>query len=327
MKPLNRLPAKIGLCLALLLIGSCIGARTARADVEPMPKPEPRMDFNFVYETDSELTVVEGVLQKCSDSTCIEAWAIEAREPGFNCTSTHCSLMGHGDEYGNIYYRLVITFSDGVTRQSNSFTQEHYEAGYSVTVRENDLWVEETSKGGLAGLLLFAMLAIIAGAAGLIVCGAPLFFALSVVMVAFIAKGGQGQVRFETSRALFVAAWIVMLPFFVVGSLFSLALPLIVVIEGVMAFVYAARYERPRFTLLTLVTLANAISQPILWLVLFLAGDVSLAYLVLGECFIWLLEAALLYLWQRETFSFKQILGLSLLLNAVSFVIGLLLPL
>jgi hypothetical protein len=57
------------------------------------------------------------------------------------------------------------------------------------------------------------------------------------------------------------------------------------------------------------------------------ADDANIVSLGVSECIVWLLEAVLLYVWQRKTLSFKESLGLSLLLNAVSFAIGLLLPL
>ncbi len=318
MKSLRRLPGKIGMLLTLVLIGSCIGAQTARADMGP----KPTMDFEF--ESDDELTISQGILQECSDSTCTEAWAMEELGPQkFSCKSTSCSAMAY--TFGSDYYRLVITFSDGVTRESNSFGKSHYDSNYRVTVRENDLLVEETGGDINPMLLLFG--GIIAGIAGLIIGGA-LMFALFIILIALIVKGGQDKASFEASRVLFVAVWIITLPFFIVGSFFSLALPLTAIIEGLVAFIYATVQKRPRFTLLTLVTLANLLSQPCLWFILFLrADDASLVYLGVAEFFIWLLEAVLLYVWQRKTLSFKESLGLSLLLNVFSLAIGLLLPL
>ncbi len=316
-KTARHLLGQISLLLTLLLIGLCIGAQTVRADIGP----KPTMDFEF--EIDDDLTISQGVLQECSDSTCSEAWAMEEYGPqGLSCKSTSCSSMAYG--YDSDYYRLVITFSDGVTRESNSFTKSHYDANYRVTVRENDLLVEGT--GGDIHPMLLILAAIVAGIGGLI-CGGLLMLALVIILIALIFKGGQEQASFEASRVLFVAVGIITLPFFVVGSFFSLALPLTAIIEGLVAFVYATVQKRPRFTLLTLVTLANLISQPCLWFIVFRADDVSLMYLGVGECFIWLLEAVLLYVWQRKILSFKESLGLSLLLNAFSFAIGLLLPL
>jgi hypothetical protein len=160
-----------------------------------------------------------------------------------------------------------------------------------------------------------------------LILGGALMFALFVIVIALIVQGGQDKASFEASRVLFVAAWIVILPFFVVGSLVTLAFPLTVVAEGLLALVYTNVQKRPRFTLLTLVTLANLISQPGLWLISFRADDANIVSLGVSECIVWLLEAVLLYVWQRKTLSFKESLGLSLLLNAVSFAIGLLLPL
>ena len=41
------------------------------------------------------------------------------------------------------YHRLVLSFSDGITRESNVFTKKSFEANYTVTIEENDLVVEE----------------------------------------------------------------------------------------------------------------------------------------------------------------------------------------
>jgi hypothetical protein len=311
---------KISALLALILAALSASAQTARADVGPKPS----MEFEFVYETDTALTIQEGVQLECDDAACSDAQALEEAGPQrLTCTRTTCSSMAYG--YSD-YHRLVITFSDGVTRKSNVFTKSHFAAEYRVTVRENDLRVEET--GGSANLWLFLLMGGVVTAIVGVICIGLLVLALLGVLILLIVRAGQDKASFETSRWLFVLAWIIMLPFLVIGSLISLALPLTVMVEGLVGLVYATRQKRPRFTLLSLVTLVNLLTQPCLLFLLMSQSDgLNLAYLGLAEGVIWLLEAALLYVLQRKTLSFRESLGLSALLNGTSFVIGLLLPL
>jgi len=118
-----------------------------------------------------------------------------------------------------------------------------------------------------------------------------------------------------------------MLPLFVIGSLVSLALPLTAIIEGIVVLIYARARNYTRFTLLTLVTAINLLTQPALWFIVSRQSNgISLGVLVIIECFIWLVEAVLIYGLQRHKLSFAASLKLSALLNIVSFAIGLLLP-
>ncbi len=118
-----------------------------------------------------------------------------------------------------------------------------------------------------------------------------------------------------------------MLPLFIIGSFVSLALPLTVIIEGILVLIYARARNYSRSTLLTLVTLVNLLTQPALWFIVSRQSNgISLGILVIIECFIWLLEAVLIYGLQRHKLSFAESLKLCALLNAISFMIGLLLP-
>jgi hypothetical protein len=281
------------------------------------------MEFEFVYETDTALTIQEGVQLECDDAACSDAQALmEAGPQGFTCTSVTCSSRAYG--YSD-YHRLVVTFSDGVTRESNVFTKSYFAAEYRVTVRENDLLVEET--GGRTNMILLPSLGDVVGVIARVICIGLLIFALLVILILLIVRAAQDKASFEASRWLFVLTWIIMLPFLVVGSTVTLALPFTVIVEGFVSLVYTTWQKRPRFTLLTLVTLVNLLTQPLLLFLLIRHADgVNLAYLGVLECFIWLLEAALLYVLQHKTLSFKESLGLSALLNGVSFMVGLLLP-
>ncbi len=310
-----HLTSKISILLALILIGLGAGTQAVRADMGA----KPTMEFEFVYESGATLTISEGIQLECSDDTCSDAQPLEEAGPQrFTCTDTTCSSMAYG--YKD-YHRLVISFSDGVTRESNVFDKSHFSANYRVTVRENDLLVEETG-GSMNPLNLLLW-----GGCGVTIIAGALVVTLLGILIFLIVRAGREQVSFETSRWLFVVIWIIMLPFFVVGSFISLTLPLTVIVEGIIVLIYAHVRKHSRATLLTLVTLANLISQPALYFFLTIRADgVNFVFLGLIECCIWLLEAVLLYASQRKTLSFGESLKLSALLNVVSFAIGLLLP-
>lgn len=299
--------------LMVVILASLVIPLRIRADIGAKPS----MEFQFVLETDAPLTIVEVTLLQCNDAACSDAQPLpEAGPQRITCTQDQCSSMAYG--YTD-YNRLVIRFSDGVTRQSNVFGKKHFDADYRVTVRENDMLVEET--GGRTNPMVLILLGSFVGVgiAGLLI------IAMLVVLVRLIVKEGQGNASFEESRGLFIAAWIIVVPLVGLGSLFSLALPLTILIEAVVALVYASLRKRSRLTLLTLVTLANLLTQPALWFVLGYESGVSYGVIGIVEFFIWLVEAVILYLTQRKTLSFKEALGLSLALNVASFLIGLVL--
>ena len=302
---------------ALVLALVCLGAYAPAVRADMGPKPS--MEFNFVYETDAALTIVGGEQLECADATCAEGAALQEAGPQrFTCTETACSSLAYGYED---YHRLTIQFSDGVTRESNVFGKSHFDAIYRVTVREDDLWVEET--GGRANPML---LVIVGGVVGALVAGV-LFIATLVVLVLLFIKAGRNEATFAASRWLFIIAWIVILPFYIVGAFFSLTLPITLLLEGAVAFVYATVKKHSRVTLLTLVALVNLITQPLLWGVVMTRAEGGhwLGY-ILFEVLILLLEAGLLYSLRRKTQTFKESVFLSLLLNVVSFAAGLLLP-
>jgi len=109
----------------------------ARADIGP----KPTMDFIFLHENNPPLTIIEGTLLECDDADCTQSAPLEEFGPqGFSCTDDRCSSMAYG--YSE-YHRLVIHFSDGKVRESNIFGNRFYDATYQVTIRADDLIVEE----------------------------------------------------------------------------------------------------------------------------------------------------------------------------------------
>ncbi|MBN1875624.1 MAG: hypothetical protein JXA33_15470 [Anaerolineae bacterium] len=281
--------------------------------------PKPSMEFNIVYETDTVLTIVEGIQFECSDATCADAEALkEAGPQRFTCEAATCSSLAYG--YAD-YHRLSIRFSDGVTRESNVFSKSHFDAVYRVTVRETDLWVEET--GGRINPML---LIIVGGVVGSLIVGL-LVVATIVLLVMLFLKSRKDAASFEASRWLFIVIWIVALPLYAMGGYFALTLPITAAVECIIAFIYAHIRDRSRWTLVTVVLLINLLTQPIVWgSVTNRADGGSFAGLAILEIIIILIEAGVLYGVQRKSLTFKETLILSLILNGASFGIGLLLP-
>ena len=122
-----------GLLVALLFLPAA-----ASADIGAKPE----MTFDFVYETEEPLTIVDGEQWQCDTPSCAEPRRLEDAGPqGFRCTATECTSVAYG--YSD-YNRLVIEFSDGVTRESNVFETRSFNNEYRVTVRQDDLQVERT---------------------------------------------------------------------------------------------------------------------------------------------------------------------------------------
>jgi hypothetical protein len=334
-------------CLVGVLLASLLSfVRAVRADIGP----KPTMDFEFHYESGTPLAIVEGSQLECDDASCSDGEPLlEGGPQRFTCSQDDCHSLAYG--YAP-YHRLVIRFSDGLTRESNVFTKDHFEALYRVTVRQNDLVVEEIGGSRRPGPSLgqvfgFVGIALVVAAIGLLLFGLTLL----IILVRLIVKAGRDQVSFDQSRGLFIVVWSIIGLALLLGGCsalarnwpFSLALLLTMAIEGLVVVLYASLRGRSRLTLLTLVTLVNLISQPLLWILLVVADQLGSpptykpiaslmpqapwAMVVLAEIVVWLLEAVLLYLMQRKTLSFKEALALSAILNAASFGAGLLLPL
>jgi hypothetical protein len=319
-EPVNRLNRLFITSLILLLFLIPVGV--VSADVGP----KPTMEFAFEYETDEPLTIVEGVLLQCEDPECLESYPLEELGPQhFSCTAESCSSMAYGYAGDN---RLEITFSDGVTRQSNLFGKQNYNANYTVTVYEEDLLVRETG-GSINPMGYFFGGAIVA-----LCFGGLLLLALLVCLIVLITRGGQKQPVVETSRSWIIAIWVIggllffgslVAAFF---SLISLALPLTILIEGILIFAYFTYRKQPWLLPTTLNLIGNLFTQVVLWYLLVNSASDGLSILILliSEAVIVLIEAAILYWPQRTQIKFTEALSISFVLNLVSFTIGLFLP-
>ena len=138
MKRLTEI-AKISaaLCIAALWLLYPL-ASPVKADMGP----KPTMFFEFVpIEGTPNLLVLDGILLECDDAACIQSNPLEDFGPqGFSCFGTTCSASAYSF---SDYHRLVLSFSDGVTRESNVFTKKSFEANYNVIIVEIELFAEE----------------------------------------------------------------------------------------------------------------------------------------------------------------------------------------
>ncbi len=282
--------------------------------------PKPSMEFEFEYETDELLQIVEGTLFECSEPDCSDAKPLEALGPQrFTCEVNRCSSMAYG--YSD-YHRLAIRFSDGKTRESNIFESDSFSTTYRVVVREDELIVDKIR--GRVNPLGLTLIGLILGALFALFLSLGMF----VLMILMIIRAGEGKADFNTSRWVFVSLWLVMGILLVFASIFYIAVPITLAIEGFLALLYAIFRKRSKITTLTMVALANMITIPILWMGANMLGGENLTlFTAVAEIIIWLVESAILYLTQRDSLPFREALLFSLILNGCSYLIGLFLVL
>jgi len=282
--------------------------------------PKPSMEFEFEYQTQTPLTIVRGLQYECEKSTCADAEILEGFGPqGFTCDADSCSSMAYGFAS---YHQLEITFSDGKTRRSQVFESDAFNMRYRVIVGENTLVVDKIS--GRANPMGWFFLGVIA--AGIV--GLGLFLANLVLMVVLILRAGEDHATWQDSRGVYIGLWATMLPFMIFGGFFSWAVPLTVFIEAGLGLLYAGIRKRPRFQTLSLISMVNLITLPLLWVTIqYFYGAAHWAVMLAAEILVWLIEALLLWALQRRSLRFSEALILSFGLNLTTTLIGLLLPL
>jgi len=97
-------------------------------------------------------------------------------------------------------------------------------------------------------------------------------------------------------------------------------------LEGLVATVYARWRRKPLVSIVLTVSLANLLTQALLWLVLVTFFYAYLPTLFLAEAGIWFLEAVILRLVPTNRLAWGEALRLSLGLNFISFGAGWFLP-
>lgn len=306
----------VGMMLGALL--SLLLASVALADIGP----KPTMNFTFAALTDVQPEIVEGTLYECSDPTCADAEPLQALGPqGLYCQKTSCHSIAYG--YAE-HFRLSVRFSDGITRESNVFGKRAFQAQYTVMIEESSLVVKEHSSfGSLFHGPLYIVALLTFGAAILIL---PLLALAHLVLLAiWIARGGRSE---APPRWLFWATWIFSGVGFVIGLLAAFTVPLTVLLELPVLIAYVHRRSKSLKLWVTLGVAVNLVTQPLLWSMAIGGGLRYFPWTTLAivEGGIWLVEAVLLYLPLRRQATFPAVLLLSLAMNALSFGLGLLLP-
>jgi hypothetical protein len=307
----------ICIVLVVVLVVILVPFRVARAD----SGPKPSMHFEFSYQVDPAPTIVSGVQLECKAADCSDAKTISNGGPGwfFGCRSGECSSVAIGY---SAYHRLSIDFSDGKTRQSNVFQKTYYEAYYRVTVREQDLFVEELPGKNNYRLPFPAMMGIIY--LTILICIVAII-ELPILVILLILTIQNAD--FRAVWGWYIAGWVFSVPGLVLSLIVERGLVVTLVVEIILALVYALWRKRPRTKLLTVVLLMNLITQPALWFTVSNLIDNSTFWpLAIGEVIVWLVEAGILALALRKQAKFWEALALSLVLNLASFGIGLLLP-
>jgi hypothetical protein len=301
--------------LFIILFGLMMPISTAHADIGP----KPNMSFEFIYETDEPLTITSGIQLQCQDPDCLDASPFD--DDGrqlLTCTATRCGSVAFG--YAK-YHRLVITFSDGITRESNTFGKRNFEAKYKVIVRADDLEVSEKLWGfNPTNIMLF-------GGFGALFIFTLMIAGLLVILGLFIRNARRGTTSFEDAYGLYSITWIIAIFIGIFGSLVSLTILATIVIEAVVGFLYTLIRKLPRLRFLTMILLANLITQPLLLVALSATeGIVSTPGLtIVLELVIWLVEALILFFTMRDEIKFLDAVGISFLINAISFSTGYLL--
>jgi hypothetical protein len=304
-------PLMIGLCI---LVVAAVPQRAARADTAP----KPTMKFTFEYEISPAPSIVSGIQEECSQADCSDAHPLMGGGPQrFGCSSSACSSLAYS--YSK-FHRLKVTFSDGITRESNIFGKKFFYASYTVAVRENDLQVDELM-GEMKPFFTLEWMLICGG--GILIAGILLSFILLLTIAARAREFGE-------SRRVYTIAWIVSVPPMAILLLVSLASPgflLMISAEMAIAAVYAVWRKLPRALILTVVFMMNLFAVP-LYMVIF--GGVffpgrSGATWILGTAFIvWFCKAGLLAFALRKMVRFGEAVLLSLVMNAPTFGMALL---
>jgi hypothetical protein len=308
---LNIILAVLVVVLGVILVPF----QVARADMGPKPS----MHFSFQYEVDPALTIVSGDEFECQAADCSDAKPLGEMGPQrFGCTPGDCSSWAYGY---STYHRISIEFSDGKTRQSNVFGKKYFEAYYRVTVREDDLLVEElpgknSGPSGLAGLLYILTATAICMVA---IIYLPMLLSLTILLIR--------NADFPAARGWYITGWVGCALALIPALIMDEGLMITLIVELVIALAYALWRKQPRTKLLTVVLMMNMVTQPVLWFaVRNLTGNSRPWFLAIGEIILWLVEAGILALALRKQAKFREALALSFILNLASFGIGLLLP-
>lgn len=278
--------------------------------------PKASMEFVLIQNGSQPKTeIISGILYTCDESDCKDAHIPEViygvnRE--LNCTEQSCYAVPSGK-----FYKLEITFSDGITRKSNIFSRHFYESKYEISINKDLLWVKELNGSNLQ-ILVFGMFVFCPPVLALI-----LIASFGVVVYTAIKKDKKNAVTAIFKKQL---ALITIVFFVIAGLTLNIKTFLItLLIESVIAFGYLKSIKMPYKETLMGVLLANVITQPIFVFFVNLWKISDLTYILMFELGIWIIESLILFRVSKQL-SYKKILFLTFCLNAISYGVGLLLP-
>jgi hypothetical protein len=121
------------LAIAMVLL---LPAAPAQADIGP----KPGMAFAFEYQI-PKTPIVSAQMLECQDAECKTSTPLQQMGPqGLRCNEYDCRSTAYG--YAP-YHKLVVTFADDKTRESNVFSSKAFSANFKVAVTESALEVKE----------------------------------------------------------------------------------------------------------------------------------------------------------------------------------------
>lgn len=339
---------KILLQLVILTIfSSLVWLPTGQASADVGPKPT--LEFRFAYPPGRSLSAVSGTLLGCKDADCLETTPLK--------NNPHISLRCQADSCSGTLFNsdqlmcLQVLFSDNKTRLSNPFTPSAMRNVYSVKVQDNELVVSRNillSNNAIVGI--FLTLFPLSGAVLAVLAAGLLASNLSIEY-----KNRTHHLPFRDAPGRYLLAWILVVVVMVLGTFLTWALPITILIEIGVAYLFYRFYWLGRgnavkpqgdiavtqdhgqdhhpllIHLLTAVAAVNLITQPLLWgIALSLTGTLASAFawpILVMELGIHVVEAVLLriMLWWHLKWGEAFLLGL--LMNLASFTIGLIITL
>jgi hypothetical protein len=279
--------ARLQFIIPVLFFGlllSAIPFQSVKADTGPKPS----LKFVFISRVKPVPVILSGQLILCQDKTCTEPEPLRELGPQrFDCQVAACNAVTY--DYSP-YYRLEIIFSDGITRQSNTFTKRIYFANYLVTIQQDSLDVVEKSLGPdipffqMRAPTLLDLLATLA---------LPLMeLILPVILLVLAIRTGRLGAAPASYKNWLKAAWLLAIPAILAGMMWTHGLVTTLIVELLLGAAYLLWKKRPASVILTVILLQNLITQPVLWITVSgLSGIYPIIPLLFAEIVVWLVEA------------------------------------
>lgn len=159
------------------------------------------------------------------------------------------------------------------------------------------------------------------------------FFVVAVGLLAIhILRAGQGRGDFLASRGLYLLTWIVLFPALSLSlagftNLSPVAIPVTLLIESIVAVIYATLRKFPLESLLPITLLTNIFTVFPFWFIYWINyPDFSISALLGAEVLVWFVEAGVIHGALRPRLGLRDALFFSFIANGLSLVIGMLLP-